>query len=354
MVEGRDTEAAGRIWFRLSLVEILLLAVIAWSLCRQILGVRLTPMWIPFLFSCLAFNTGVELALERGQSDILAAFLAWCAIASFSRGRYVASTFLSIWSASMKGYPILLSVGLGLLTLGRGNWRSLLAGGALGLGIFWFPVRHFMSDAVGALAIRKDQFWAVWYNHSFSNFVYTLAPESRVRGNWILTSFAFLVTVGAWFQARRALAQERADLAVLWLVAFGVSSLGTMVGYSSLSISYNLILILPGALVLVVGQRRLAEHLGLPKWCEHLFGATLLASAFLLFIYRLGSKSPPIGGLGLATSAFGLVGLFMILAGWVGRALVQNAGEWLSGGASARQTPWSHLEPRRSIDRERL
>jgi hypothetical protein len=323
--KGLDTEGAGRIWFRLSLVELLIMSAIAWGLSRTILDLRLTWTWVPFFFICLTLNTGVELALERGQSDVLAASLAWGAIVCFLGRRPAASTFLSIWSTSMKGYPILLALGLGLLALDRRQWRGLLAGGILGLGIFLFPVRHLMRDAARALEVRRDTFWAVWYNHSFRNFVETLSPGgASSRWRHVVPGFALVVTAATLLQVRRALAKGPSGRAALWMAAFGSSALGTMVGFSGLSISYNLILVLPGVLVLVACQRQLAHALRLPGWGEQVLGAALLVTSFLLFSYRLRDSGPPISGTGLAASAFGLVAMFLILAVAAGLALTRT------------------------------
>ena len=319
--KGADYESAGRIWFGLSLVELVLLAVLTWALTRRIMGVPLTPVWIVFVCVCLTLNTGVELALERGQSDIVVAFLAWGAIACFLRGRYAASTFLSIWSVSIKGYAILLAIGLGLLVLDRRRWKPLLIGGALAVAILVVPVLHLMGDAMRAVAFRKDMFWPVWYNHSFSNAAYTLAPGWKEKGRIVLSVFALGVTIASFIQARRALARGAPERAALWVVAFASASLGTMIGYSALSISYNLILVLPGALILVACQQRFRSVLALPRWAEHLLGFALLGSSLLLFSYRIGGKGPPTSGSGVPASSFGLVALFAILAVVLSRAL---------------------------------
>ena len=295
--------------------------MLTWALAREIIVAPLAPMWIPFLFVCLTLNTGVELALERGQSDIVVALLAWGAVACFLRGRYGASTFLSIWSVSIKGYPILLAAGLGLLTLDRRRWKQSVIGAALAVALFVVPVGRYWGESMRAAKFRSDMFWAVWFNHGFSNAVNYFAPAWRDKGRLGLSLFALAVSVAAWIQARRAVSGGRPGAGALWLVTFATASLGTMIGYSSLSISYNLVLVLPGVLVLVACQERLRVALALPRRVEHALGAALLVTSLLLFSYRIGGHGAPMYGEGVPSSAFGLVGLFLILGVVLVRAL---------------------------------
>jgi hypothetical protein len=327
--KGADGEAAGRIWFHLNLVALLALATIVWLLARRIGEARpppLTPLWIPLFGVCMALSTGVELGLERGQSDIATAVMCWGATVCYLRGRSGMAMFLSIWGASIKGYPLLFVAGLGLLTLDRRGWKQALIGSALATAILVVPVARFLGDALQGVRHRSEMFWAVWYNHGFSNAVYQVVPAWTNRGRLVLAAFALAVTVATWIQARRASSHGTSAERALWVVVFTTVSLGAMVGYSALSVSYNLILILPGVLVIVACQARIGSWLSLPRWAEHLLGAALLASGFLLFVHRLGDESNPASGTGHAASAFGLVGLFFILAPILIRALRRPVG----------------------------
>jgi hypothetical protein len=97
--------------------------------------------------------------------------------------------------------------------------------------------------------------------------------------------------------------------------------LGTLLGYSALSVSYNLILILPGTLVLAASQDHVCgAFLSLPKWAWHALGAVLLGCLFLLFICRLGDDPPGYEG-NIPGAAYGLAMLFPILAAIVARGI---------------------------------
>jgi hypothetical protein len=334
--KGTDWQAAARIWFRFSLVALALLAMTTWMLARRILATPLDPLWIPFLFVCLTLNAGVELALERGQSDIQIALLAWGAVACFLQGQPGVSIFLAMWGVSIKGYPILLAAGLFLLALKQRPRKNLFAGTAAGMVVFVLPVWRYWGEALRAARVRADVFWAVWYNHGFGNAAHYLMPAWRAKGRLVLSLFAFAVAIVAWFQSHRALNRGAPGGGALWLVTFAVAALGVMIGWPSLSISYNLVLVLPGVLLLVASQERLRLALVLRRGTEHALGAALLIISILLFTFRIGGAGPPGGGTGFPSSAFGLVGLFPFLAVVLARAL--SSRDPLSGRTESRRS----------------
>jgi hypothetical protein len=244
------------------------------------------------------------MALERGQSDIFMSLLCWAAVLCFLRGASGAAVFLAIWGASMKGYALLFAAGLGLLGLGRGRRRQTLVGIAVAAAVWVLPTVRYFGDAVHAVRFRSEMFEAVWNNHSFRNLVYAFAPEWAERGRLVLSAFALAVAALAWLQARRASRDGTPVALTLWLSMFTLASLGTMIGYSAFSLSYNLILLFPGALILGISQERLRSFLGLSTVERHTLGATLLGCLFLLFACLLRN-----------TSAVGLAALFPIMTG---------------------------------------
>jgi hypothetical protein len=327
--KGADWPAAGRVWFRLSVLELAGLAVLVWALARRAADGAMNTLFIPLFFVCLACNTGTELALERGQSDILVALLAWGSVLCFLRQRYALCTFLSLWSVSIKGYAILLAGGMALLALDQRRWRAVLAGGVAAMLLFVLPVARYTVLAAQAVRSRSDMFWHAWFNHSFSNVMYTFAPALRERGRGVLFGLALATSVATWVEARRALTRRLRRQGALWMTAFATAALGAVVGYSSLSISYNLILILPGMLILVSAQRRLCLHLAIHRAMHRPLragvGAALAACAVLLFLYRGGGEGPPASGTGAPVAGFGLIlliallGTFSLRALWVAR-----------------------------------
>jgi hypothetical protein len=319
--KGDDWQGAGRVWFVVNLIALGVLGVLIWALVQRVMAAPFPPIWILAFSTCLALSTGVELCLERGQSEIFTAALCWGAIVCTLRERPAAAAFISVWAASIKGYPALFTAGLLLLALGRANWRRTLAGVAVAVVVFIVPGLPFMGDASRGTRFRSAMFWPHWYNHSFKNAVYTLAPAWANAGRMVLSAFALIVTVAAWEQARRASKRGTAASRARWLVVFATASLATIIGYSALSVSYNLVLVLPGVLALVVGQASLGEELALPDWARHALGAGWLGASFLLFVHRLGGKSPTASATGFPASAFGLVALFVLLAATLGRAL---------------------------------
>jgi hypothetical protein len=327
MWKGADWAAAGRIWFHFNLLALVALAAFTWALVRRLMEAPVTPALIPLFFLCFALSPGVELGLERGQSDVALALLCWGAVLCVLRKNYGLAMFLGLSVASVKGYSILFTVGIGLLALRRRTWLHALIGAAAAIVITVVPVARLLPVAAPAVRLRSDVFWPDWCNHSFLNAAYHLYPDFASGGRGGLTWFALVVTVLAWIEARRA-SSPSADRTsrVLWLVVFASASLGTMIGYSALSVSYNLILVLPGALVLAICQARIGASLALPGWAKHALGLALLGCLFLLFIDRLGTRVLKCGvdpGGDLPGAAFGLVALFLILAPVLGRALVR-------------------------------
>ena len=320
--KGDDWKGAGRVWFRVNLVALGILGVVLWALLQRMIAAPFSPVWILAFSTCLALSTSVEFNLERGHSEIFAAALCWGAVVCTLRGQVATAAFLAVWATSIKGYPALFAAGLLLLVIGRATWRRTLASTALAVLVFIVPGLPFARDAARSTRYRSEMFWPHWYNHGFMNAVHTVSPTWAARGRILLSLFALLVTFAAWIQAWRAMARGATASRALWLVVFATASLATIVGYSALSISYNLILLLPGVLALVAGQGRLIEELALPAWARHALGAGLLGASFLLFVERLGGdESLKDVTKGLAAAAFGLVALFVVLAPMVARAL---------------------------------
>ena len=64
-----------------------------------------------------------------------------------------------------------------------------------------------------------------------------------------------------WWRWYRANEEDKP----LWMVLYTTVSLSVLIGYSSLSYSYNLALLMPGVFVLVAAQDRLAAPRGLAR-----------------------------------------------------------------------------------------
>jgi len=319
--KGAQWEEAARVWSRLNLLFLLGLATLTLAIVRRVMSLPMTPLWIVLLFGALALNPGTELGLERGQSDILIALLCWTAVLCFLRGAIGSAIFLAIWATSIKGYPILFAAGLIGLAVAHRRWRQALVGVAVAGVLLVLPVRRYFADAAKGTRMRAEMFQAVWFNHGFRNVVYRWSPAWADRGRTALTAFALAVTAAAWVQMLRAVKQGSEAASAFWLALFATVSLGTVLGYSALSVSYNLILILPGTLVLAASQDRVSGALlSLPRWGSHALGALLLGCLFLLFICRLGDDPPGYQG-NIPGAAYGLALLYPTLAALLARGL---------------------------------
>jgi hypothetical protein len=320
--KGVDWQAAARVWFRFNVAIVFALAVLTWTIARRAVALPLTPLWIPFICACLMLNPSEELGLERGQADGLIALLCWAAAYCFLRGWSGIALFVAAWGTTIKGYPVLFGFGLGLLGLRGGRWPRTLAGSLAAAATFTLPAARYLGDAVHAMRYRSDMFLPYWFNHSFRNLVFRFSPALADKGRTALSAFAFLVAAAAFVRAWRAFSRETASSQALWLAVFATASLGTMIGYSALSVSYDLALLFPGALILAFSQERLRTVLALPWWAKHALGATLLGCLFLLFICRLGDNTPAYEGDTTPAAAYGIVMLFVILAALCARGLL--------------------------------
>jgi hypothetical protein len=319
---GADWVPAARVWFHFLLAALFGLAIITRALLRQITQLPLSLLWIPFIAVCIFLNHGVELGIERGQSDIVTSLFCWGAALCMLRRRIGAAVFLTVCGTCIKGYPILFAVGLGLLTLSRRNWRRALWGGLLGSALMVLPGLRYLGDAINGMRHRSDMFWNHFYNLGFRNVAYFIKPDWDIDGRRILSAVALCTTILAWFQARQALRRGSKSSEALWLTVFTTASLGTVMGYSALSVMYNLVLIVPGLFIIVACQDRLGKLIGLAGWARALLGAALLGTVYALYAGIWGSIDDD-WSYHFPLTGFGLALLFLILAPVLIRARLQ-------------------------------
>jgi len=308
-VYGPDTVAAGRCFVIISMVLLVGIGLLTWRLVQRARGEPVSPLFAFLAVASLTLQPGVQLGLERGQSDILTSLLCWGAMFSVIHRAFGLAAFLTAWAVNVKAYPILFAAGIGVLMLRRKAFGRALLGALAALAVFLLPAVRFLDDGFQGTLHRSNMFWPAWFNHSFKNLVYhTLSPAAADAGRLILTFFAVLVA-GVWgWRARQYLDVDRSPMAVLSLAIFGTTSLAAVLGYSALSVSYNLILTLPGVVVLAASQDRVAEELRLGPVGRHLLGVATTCTAFALFLGRWGEY--PLSGLGLVME----LGLLAVLA----------------------------------------
>jgi len=313
LIYGSDSVGAGRLFFEISLVALAGLGLVTWSLLQSARGQMVSPLFIfPAVTAFLLFP-GAQLGLERGHADILTALLCWGALALLMRRVVAPALFLVVWAVNIKGYPLLFAAGLALLMLRSRAWRPALLGALLGAVVFVAPAARFLGDAFRGTIYRSSMFEPVWFNHGFKNVVHNvLSPGVSDRGRLVLSALALAVTAlwgwRAW-QRRHELAGPDGALA---LIMFGTASLLAMVGLSSLSISYNLSLVVPGVLLLATCQDRVVARMRIGRAGGHLLGAVTTACGFMLFLCRWGPTFP-LAGLGLVVllATLGLLGVRM-------------------------------------------
>ena len=316
LVAGKDWHLAGRYWLRVNLLLVAALAVVSWMLLRDIVGRDSSPVvLIAFFAIALGLNVGTELGLERGQSDILTAFLGWSAVLAASRDRPAAAMFLAVAATLTKGYGLLFGAGIGVVLLNRRQWLAAVLGGCAAMLLLLAPFAHLLRFAIRNLGLRAAVTGGGWSDHSFLSLGASLAPawaeheRKLLLGGALLMATVLFAVVWRVFRAE-ASRRERTT----WLTLFATVSFGVMTSAPTCSYVYNLPLILPGALVIALAHRDIVEQLSLSRAAGHALGASLLVSAGLLAVVALKPSNVPLSSVGLV--------LFTLLSGCLaGRAL---------------------------------
>ena len=281
-------------------------------------------------------NPGSLLGFERGQSDVFTAALCWGGIVAWRRGWFASSTFLVVAGTLLKGYGLVLALGLIGLGMLQGRWRASLGGAAAAVGLLFVPVARYLPDALVGYRIRAGMFYSNWYNQGFSNLVHVMGLRRDSFARNLLVGIALLAAASAWQQLRRVeqSAGEPAERA-LWLNAFGSAALIAVLGYSLNSLAYDCVIVMPGALVLGLGQGALLRRwpVALRAWVS----VAITVALVFLFTYDLGravgNKNPM---LRMPASAVAEVA-FMLLIGAAATERLVRAGVvsalWIKLGA---------------------
>jgi hypothetical protein len=301
-------EDATRFWFDLNLLWLVLISLIAWRLLPQVQGGAeswlegVSPAVGLLMLFLLSTNQAVALSLDRGQSDVFGAFLCWWAVRGWLRGERASPVFLAVAATLMKGYSALFAAGLGLLGLADPRSRlPVIAGGAAAIALLLGPVARLVPQGLAATSLRANMFANGYLNQSYENVAYNLSPDLARPGRVVLVALAIAGTSLAWaalLKASRGPATPA--LVARWLVLFTTAALATMLGASGLSVPYNLILVLPGALLLILAQDDFVP--GASGLARGLLGLGLCVLAFLLFVFDVGSPN-------VCPSGYALLGL---------------------------------------------
>jgi len=292
---GGGRRRAVHVWFALNLVWLVGLSAVTAKLLADVKREPFDPLLALVLLFVFAASPPVQLLLERGQSDLFTALLVWGGLLLALRDRWFAATFFVTWALLMKGYPVLVLAGLGLFGLRR-RMRPTIAGVLTALIVLLLPVVRYLPVGLEAARARSQLFMNTWYNHSFQNLVYELAPDQARAGARALTGLGLIATLLCGLAAWRA--AKRGEPNASWSVLFTVVALATMLGFSGVSHTYNLILILPGAVVAALGQREIARAARFER-ADALIGIALLLALTPLVIVKTGSATFPLASLGL-------------------------------------------------------
>ena len=320
-IYGDDWEAASRTYFWLHLI---LLALLAWIVAAAALrssgpegahrfGRTGFVSAITFVLFCL--HVGIRVGLERGQSDVIQAVLIWGGVALAASGQMALAGFLLVAGTSLKGYGVVLLLGLAVASFGRSGFRSFLLGSlAAGLPILALTWPFVLTGLKVAL-YKSGDFSYHWTVHGFKHIGWAISPEWADALRLFLSLMSLIVSIACWAGYRRALV-ERPDESTARLVIAAAASVTTTVGFSASSHAYNLVLILP-ALIWIT---HLIEADLRPPGRSH---EALFAVTFLMLVLRTPLRH-------FAPAAYGLA-LLMI---WCLLTLRTGSGGSLTSGGS--------------------
>jgi hypothetical protein len=303
-----DSRQAGRILFWINLLILFALSLLTWRLVLWASTPskeerHLSALLVPVLFFVLAANVASSLGLERGQ-DFLNALLCWGALALFLKGHRFLPGFLLVSAVLIKGYALVLALGLILLGSPRGGWKGLL-GGSLAAAALWIaPAWRYLPDGLeGALWRTRIPVSSTmlhgsgWLTYGFETFFFLIFPDWANPLRIAMCLVCLLVTAACFFRALRAFQGSEHEALVLWLCLFATCALTTLIGYSRTSFIYTFVLILPGVMVFLLLGEAYARGWGLRG--QGLFGAAQLLLAFLLFRFKIEDWSFPFAAAGL-------------------------------------------------------
>lgn len=311
---GRTFLVAARMHFFLSLIVLVLLAA-AWA--KLLSAISAVTAETRFALAMLAgyvffLNPGNQLGLERGQSDLITATALWWSVALFVHERYAGAAFLAVASALLKGYGAPFAAGLLLLGLTRARRRATLFGAGAALLLLLAPVARYLPDAIEGFEIRTRMFWWTWNNQSVYVLAYLLRPAEAAWLRWLLIGLAGVVAGLSFLrfaaqdvrpttlEARALAASMYATAAVLFILAC-----------SRNSIAYDAVLVLPGALLVALGQAQLARPHSITSIITGVWLALVMFGLCVFSAPRLIGRSPSSD---LPLHAIGILGLSLVIA----------------------------------------
>jgi len=249
--------------------------------------------------------------LERGDAgDIAGALMLWGSVALFAKGQRFAPLFLAVTATLLKGYGVVFVLGLSALCLTRQDWKPALAGVATALAVFVLPVARYLPEWWAWAQFRFNLYApaATWLNVSFPALFRNLIPSLEKTGALLVTGLYLITGLACWVRARGAIHRGRRSTATLWLCLFGLTSLTPMLATAPLSLLYNLVIMIPGALILFLATEAFCEAANVPPLPMAIVGTLQLVTAFLLFKMKLGSPY-------ISMTAIGLILMVLTIGG---------------------------------------
>jgi hypothetical protein len=273
-----------RVWFHLNLLWCALLAAVVVAIANRLRAPEKIPLATAALVAAtLALSPSQNMLLERGQTDLFISLLCWSAVLFALRNAWGLAVGACLVSVLMKPYAVPLLFGLILFAEIEGGLRRALIGLVVA-GVCLLPVWRFVPVSLQAALDRSGNFAEHWTSSSFLRLFRNLDVPEPELAKWTVLAFgAFACAALLW----RCLKESRLGAGgpssdrQRSLIYFACASLAFSLGASDASAFYNLVLVIPGLLALVLIEQPSSE----PSWSARLArGLMLLACATLFWL----------------------------------------------------------------------
>lgn len=290
-----DLRAAGRAWFVIQFLTLLALGLVTAKIAARATNAALAPI-AAFTTAAILLHGGVQLGLERGQSDAAIALLAWGAIALALDEKFARAAFFAVLAALIKGSAGLLALALIACARDRRQLGRALGGAALALVLALAPVARYVPEAAQSMRVHIGTFVPSWYNVTFRSLTEVTTPFAARPLAVALCVLSSLAALLALLAARRA--RENSERAA-WLAALGATTMIATLGAPSIVYTYALVSVLPGTLILALSQDAIAARMQLQPRGRKLLTATAIVMLAMLYKLFFVSDVLPLAPLGM-------------------------------------------------------
>lgn len=300
-----DFEAGSQAFYWINILATLCVSVAVGKLIQKLTAAPALGVFLSALVA-LALNPLAAFALDRGQSEMVTAALAWSGVYLFAVSRkYAWALTLLTLSSAIKGYTAPLTFGLLLTIPSRKEFLRALAGAVAVTAMLTLPALPYLASGARALSERISYFFIIeWFNHSFKAVFEQLIPNYSDTARKLTCAVTLLFAAVAGFRVGRSARASNAEALIVDVVLFAGLTCGLMVGLPVYSGPYNYVVVLPALLIAGVAYPSFVASTKLSAPSAALLGALCLLSLWGALQVRWIGSTLSMAGLGLLGHIF--------------------------------------------------